>query len=335
MVKLSIIIPIYKAEKYIHKCVDSVLQEAPVDSEIILVEDGSPDNCSSICDAYKRCDHRVKVIHKKNTGVSDSRNIGLDAAAGEYVFFIDSDDYIDNQYFEKLFAEKADLAIGSFVAFYEDLSQITPGLPSKTYASLSEYLEDFHVYFPVIFNTVWGKLYRRDLIEQYHIRFPKEISMGEDLLFNLEYYSLCTSFIYQKEATLRYRQTAGTLSRKINRNVFKWYEKSYTQLIELLTQNGHFCGENKELLFRNAYGNIVECLRSTARISNEQLDILIKQVCNSNFAIEAAKYNPSKKTFLISKAIHKQSSITLKIAVKSYVLVLWIKAFWRKIWLKH
>lgn len=335
MVKLSIIIPIYKAERYINQCIDSVLREAPEESEIILVDDGSPDRCSSICDDYKIHDKRIKVIHKENTGLSDSRNIGLDTAVGEYVFFIDSDDYIECGYFDKLLAKKADLVIGSFVAFYEDGSEFVLNLPSKSYNSLGMYLEDFHYYFPVTFNTAWGKLYRRDLIECQHIRFQKDIFMVEDLLFNLEYYSLCTSFIYQKEATLRYRQTAGTLSRKINRNVFKWYEKSYTQLIELLTQNGHFCGENKELLFRNAYGNIVECLRSTARISNEQLDILIKQVCNSNFAIEAAKYNPSKKTFLISKAIHKQSSTTLKIAVKSYVLVLWIKAFWRKIWLKH
>ena len=181
MVKLSIIIPIYKAERYVKQCIDSVLKEAPAESEIILVDDGSPDRCPSICDDYRIRDDRIKVIHKDNTGLSDSRNIGLDTAVGKYIFFIDSDDYIDCGYFDKLFAKKADLVIGSFVAFYEDGSEFMLNLPSKSYDSLSKYLEDFHYFFPVTFNTAWGKLYRRDFIERHHIRFPKDIFMVEDL----------------------------------------------------------------------------------------------------------------------------------------------------------
>lgn len=331
MVKLSIIIPIYKAEKYIHKCVDSVLQEAPTDSEIILVEDGSPDNCSSICDAYKMCDHRVKVIHKKNTGVSDSRNIGLDAAAGEYVFFIDSDDYIDNKYFEKLFEKKADLAIGSFVAFYEDLSQITPGLPSKTYASLSEYLEDFHVYFPVIFNTVWGKLYRRDLIEQYHIRFPREISMGEDLLFNIEYYYHCKKISFEADAVLMYRQGDETLSKKTDNRLFLWYQESYQKVKILLEDNETFSGENKDVFYRSLFGNTTECLLNAIKNNDLEFNKLCDAICKNTDVVFSAQYCKSVKVKFIAIAILKRNRHLIKLSVKLYELALTAKALWRKI----
>lgn len=102
MPKISIIVPVYKVEKYIHKCVNSILVQTFTDFELILVDDGSPDNCGRICDEYASKDNRIKVIHKKNGGLSDSRNAGLNIASGEYVGFVDSDDYIENDMYQKL-----------------------------------------------------------------------------------------------------------------------------------------------------------------------------------------------------------------------------------------
>ena len=95
MPKLSIIVPVYKVEQYIHKCVDSILNQTFTDFELILVDDGSPDNCGKICDEYAQKDERVRVIHKENGGLSDARNFGLKEAKGEFVSFIDSDDWVD------------------------------------------------------------------------------------------------------------------------------------------------------------------------------------------------------------------------------------------------
>ena len=92
--KISVVIPVYKVEKYLKRCVDSVLTQNYNDLEIVLVDDGSPDNCPSICDDYARLDSRVKVIHKNNGGLSDARNTGLKEATGEYISFLDSDDYL-------------------------------------------------------------------------------------------------------------------------------------------------------------------------------------------------------------------------------------------------
>ena len=92
--KISIIVPVYNVEKYLNRCVDSILNQTYRNLEIILVDDGSPDNCGAVCDAYAGLDPRIRVIHKPNGGLSDARNAGLDVATGEYVGFIDSDDFI-------------------------------------------------------------------------------------------------------------------------------------------------------------------------------------------------------------------------------------------------
>ena len=116
MPKLSVIVPIYNVEQYIHKCVDSILNQNFKDFELILVDDGSPDSCGKICDEYAQKDERVKVIHKVNGGLSDARNFGLEKAKGEYVSFIDSDDWVDeNIYSESLkYMEENDLDIVCF-----------------------------------------------------------------------------------------------------------------------------------------------------------------------------------------------------------------------------
>ena len=100
---ISIIIPVYKVEEYLEKCVDSVIKQTYDNLEIILVDDGSPDNCGKICDQYSKKDKRVKVIHKENGGLSDARNAGIDISRGEYISFIDSDDYVEIDYIETLY----------------------------------------------------------------------------------------------------------------------------------------------------------------------------------------------------------------------------------------
>lgn len=104
MKKVSIIVPIYNVEKYLHQCVDSLLNQTLRNLEVILVDDGSPDSCPRICEEYKKKDTRVKVVHKQNGGLSDARNAGMKLVEGEYVAFIDSDDYVDLHMFEKLYA---------------------------------------------------------------------------------------------------------------------------------------------------------------------------------------------------------------------------------------
>ena len=102
---ISVIVPVYKVEKYLHRCVDSILNQTYRNLEIILVDDGSPDNCGAICDEYAAKDNRIRVIHQENTGVSAARNAGLEACTGEYVAFVDSDDYVDCALFSACYTQ--------------------------------------------------------------------------------------------------------------------------------------------------------------------------------------------------------------------------------------
>ena len=120
---LSVIVPVYRVEQYLHKCLDSLVNQTYRDLEIILVDDGSPDTCGAICDAYAARDGRIRVIHQENRGLSGARNTGLDHARGEFVAFVDSDDYLEQDMYAQLMAaavgESADIVIGDFYMILE------------------------------------------------------------------------------------------------------------------------------------------------------------------------------------------------------------------------
>lgn len=163
---ISVIVPIYKVETYLKKCVDSIINQTYENLEIILVDDGSPDNCPIICDAYAKQDSRVKVVHKQNGGLSDARNAGMQIAKGEYVSFIDSDDYISLDFIETLYNtmtdEDSDIVECEIVKFHEnELPEATGSLNTESFDTekgLSLLIDEnrFHQY-------VWNKLYKAEI----------------------------------------------------------------------------------------------------------------------------------------------------------------------------
>ena len=166
MQKLSVIVPVYKVEPYIHKCVDSILEQTYTNLEVILVDDGSPDNCGKICDEYAAKDKRVKVIHKKNGGLSDARNAGIDISTGDIIGFIDSDDYIEARMYQEMidYMEHNNLDI-----VCADTNQVKGNKIKfkprykKNYVwnkqeALSEILNGN------LDNAAWNKIYKREII---------------------------------------------------------------------------------------------------------------------------------------------------------------------------
>lgn len=166
---ISVIVPIYNVEKYLARCVDSIVNQTYKNLEIILVDDGSPDSCPQMCDDYAKKDSRIKVVHKKNGGLSDARNAGMAVATGEYISFIDSDDYVSDDFFECLLdvinKENSDIAECSVVKFYEDnrFDEFSDDLSVKTYDTqdaMSALIAEnpFHQH-------VWNKLYKTELVK--------------------------------------------------------------------------------------------------------------------------------------------------------------------------
>ncbi|AMQ07887.1 glycosyltransferase family 2 protein [Sporosarcina psychrophila] len=171
---VSIIVPIYKVEKYLHRCVESILNQTYKNLEIVLVNDGSPDGCGEICDEYAKLDERVKVIHKNNGGLSDARNAGIEIAKGEYITFIDSDDWIHVGYIEKLYKllkkTDSDISVGNFIRISTENTQVENSKEVVYEYSNIEALEQLLGEFYVQMVIACGKLYKRKLFDD--IRFP-------------------------------------------------------------------------------------------------------------------------------------------------------------------
>lgn len=199
MFKISVIVPVYKAEKYLPACLNSIAEQTVFDKiQLILVDDGSPDGCGKICDDFALVHPNTLVIHKENGGVSMARNAGLDAAQGEYIGFVDADDTIAPDYYENLLAaienSGSDMAFSAFtlvlrgehrpsVPWYEKNATVAP-------VAFAERMLDDGAQ-----NSVWSKLFRTSVIKENGIYFPQGIKIGEDKLFVLNFLKYCSSTV--------------------------------------------------------------------------------------------------------------------------------------------
>ncbi len=173
--KISVIVPVYKVEQYLRKCVDSIIKQTYSNLEIILIDDGSPDNCPIICDEYAMKDNRVVVIHKKNGGLSDARNVGIAKSTGKYITFVDSDDYIASDYIEYLYklilSANGDVSIVLPQIFYDNQEQVAISNKKESiriYDSKSALLT--MLYQKKFDTSAWGKLYSKKIFED--VVFP-------------------------------------------------------------------------------------------------------------------------------------------------------------------
>jgi glycosyltransferase involved in cell wall biosynthesis len=172
---ISVIIPVYKVEKYINRCIDSVINQTYTNLEIILVDDGSPDNCGKICDEYAQKDSRVVVIHKENGGLSDARNYGIDVARGEYIMFVDSDDWVHPEIVERLYSglilNNSQISMADYLETDEIQVDISP-ISSCDYEVYNpkRFFEEIFWGKNAMGETAWAKLYKRELFE--NIRYP-------------------------------------------------------------------------------------------------------------------------------------------------------------------
>ncbi len=222
---ISIIIPVYNVESYLHQCVDSVLAQTYRDFEVILVDDGSPDNCPRICDEYAQKDSRVHVIHQINSGVSAARNIGIEHAKGEWITFVDSDDWVSKNYLENFEIEKssADLIVQGLQYINHSSGEIIEykGLDNesidKNSASSIIVKNDLLMQgYPVC------KAFRKKFLEKNNLRFDTSLSTHEDIIFVLQSF-VASKVIDLRRGTLynyRYFHSSRTLSSKEH----PWYE---------------------------------------------------------------------------------------------------------------
>lgn len=268
MPKISVIIPVYNSEKYIRECLDSVLSQTYSDFEVLIINDGSTDISGEICEEYAKKDLRISVFHKENGGVSSARNLGLEKAQGEWISFLDSDDWISNDYF-KCFKEdipnKIDwifLNIHKNRGFPEMAVQtIFP----KEIINRDKFLQNYTVH-PHFFGPC-AKFFRRQIIQNRQLKFDENLAYGEDSIFNCEFLTYVNKIYLYGDCFYHQREVDGSLSfakPQLNKDRYK-YERLYYILQNMKLP--------PDIINRNIYPS---ASRYLAAIINSQNTIFVK-----------------------------------------------------------
>lgn len=205
---VSVIVPVYNTEQYLAKCIESILHQTYTDLEVILVNDGSTDHSGELCDAFSKKDSRVKVVHKKNGGVSSARNAGIEAATGEYIIFIDGDDWFSLDAVSSMVAMReetqADLVVGNHTCVTR-FGEVPSNVQNAVYET--EEIGN-HLLQLCVSNgrSSWNKLFRTDLIQKHKLRFPVGIPVGEDAMFSASYIGICEKILISSKITYYYNK---------------------------------------------------------------------------------------------------------------------------------
>lgn len=275
MNKVSIVVPVYNVEKYLPKCIDSILSQTYTKLEIILVNDGSIDNSGKICDAYAKGDDRITVIHKENRGVSAARNTGLDKASGKYIAFIDPDDYVENNiialFVNTYETQDTDLVISNY--FSETmkgdtiLSQDILEIETKYYQNKSELgnsivklWDSQHLMY-----NLWNKLYSKEIIDRNAIRFPLR-NLSEDIYFNMMYLQYVTKMNVIGKPLYHYvRLREGATTDKYRADLFEIKLQENKEFIEHFSSYGLHESQYMELVARRYIERTLGCIENLFR----------------------------------------------------------------------
>lgn len=331
--KVSIIVPVYKVEKYLERCVESLLRQTLKEIEIILVDDGSPDLCPELCDAYASRYENVRVIHKKNAGLGMARNTGLEVAVGEYVAFVDSDDYVEKEMYEELYSvakeENADVVIsGGFISegayrattinkeveeevIYEGTE--VKLLPLKMTGALPEYPVDYEHAM-----SVCKGIYKNNIIQKHEITFFSERELiSEDLLFHFDICQYASRVIIIPRCFYHYCLNKESLTKTYQSNRFQRNVQFYEYILTLIEKRG-FSSENnvyvQRLLIASARVAIVQVIGYYQRM-NKMLLVELANICNNVVLVDVLEEYP------IHKLPTKQKIFTYAMKRKMYVVL--------------
>ena len=311
--KVSIIVPIYKVEKYIYKCINSILGQSLTEFELILVDDGSPDRCGEICDEYSKKDNRIKVIHKNNGGVSSARNIGIDNACGEYIGFVDPDDYIDANMYEILYkcAKKnnAEVVISSF-SFIRNCKEEKQDVSNdelifNKYEAITKY---FDMVYPFNFSFMCNKLIKRELFED--IRLNINILVQEDTEIMVKIYNRRKNIVYLGQALYFYQlRDESATSNKISKGKITT-EEAFLNIYIYIKENLPQFNSQALLKYISYFFNIIiEIIKKYDEYEDdyyiliEKLKLTYKEIINDKHI--PLKYKLHSSLLLFSPKLYK------------------------------
>lgn len=293
---ISIIVPVYNAEKYLRKCVESILIQTYDKLEIILIDDGSKDSSPEICDLFLKKDSRVKVIHKENGGVSSARNEGLRVATGKYIGFVDGDDWIEIDYFQKLYDAivkyDTDISICGYVS--ETSNEIISKSTTLKKANVYNNLESIEAMFDgsIFMGHLWNKLYKVELLRK--LSFNNNIHMYEDLLFNVQVMVNVKNIVFIPSFGYHYIRHEESACNKINTkysSIIRAYSIIRDNILEELPDALKYCNKSEIRTYIMTAIRIIENGSEDETI-NEQIVKATRRLIirNKNFKDFGIKY---------------------------------------------
>lgn len=316
--KVSIIIPVYKVEKFLTRCLDSVLGQTLKEIEVILVDDGSPDNCGRICDEYAAKDKRVIVIHKKNAGVSAARNSGLEVASGEFVGFVDSDDYVAATMFEDMYRQAvladAEMAMCQFAITDGVTDELVHRSSGDDFEVLKfdnkkafEIIADFSCPVQVM---VWNKLFKKKLIQ--NLCFDTNKRMAEDLEFLMRALFKSKTVVYVPYALYAYyAQREGAATFHADHSI-AWYLEQNSNITSIMDEVAQNCASVKELAIGykcvNGDLSIANAMVRAGKLDLEAVKLVKNDLKNNIWKIMMSEIHAVKKIqillFMVSPALY-------------------------------
>lgn len=317
---ISVIVPCYNVEKYLKKCVESIVNQSYQNLEIILVDDGATDGTPALCDELAKTDDRIKVLHKVNEGVSIARNFGIDNSNGNYITFFDSDDWIEpdtiKTAYDKLTNENLDLVVWGYTAdFVDDNEQvlnsrecIVNGVCEKDNANILTQKDTLG-----LLGYTWNKLYKTDIIKENNLLFEKGISLVEDILFNSLYITNCEKIAFIDYIGNHYIQRGRvTLGTKCYENVFELKLMGCEARERILK---HFC-VNEKLIEQIMAGFYYGALKSAVHNIKTEPNLTKKEKI---------------KAFINDKKVQVIAKKAMKVSLKQRILVIAVRL--RMVWI--
>lgn len=225
---ISIIVPVYNVEQYLHRCLDSILAQTFTDFEVLVVDDGSPDRCGEICDEYAKKDSRIRVFHKENGGVSSARNLALNNAKGRWIGFVDPDDCVSSEYLNLTGYEGADVIQRSYYGIYCDGKVKKNTVKDKV---LTNQDEIFRSFVQKRSGCVWDKIYSANLLKRHY--FDEQVDIEEDFLFNLSLIGDIKKFLFCSNVAYYWYENNTSAMSTINKDIKRLIEVRFSVIYHI------------------------------------------------------------------------------------------------------
>ena len=342
MIDISILMPVYNAEKYLNETIDTIKNQSFSNWELIIVDDGSIDNSKEICTKLMNDDKRIKYIFQENLGVSHTRNVALENAQGKYIVFVDSDDLIHEDYLKILInsieKNNSDISVCNFIerkisntGKVEDITREFYPKEVMEMSEMKDYIMDFGN--SGLLNPLWNKIYKREIIENNNITFDEKVETGEDFIFNLQYFRKVKKISFIKDSLYYYiRRNNNSITYKYIENMYEKGWEIHWLLEGFLKDMGFYNEENAYVLYGNhltgVFSAFLNLYHDHCKLTSKEKRSYIKKIISKSYVKECAANRKKDKGIigLTSLLVRINNTVLISAVFKAIALVRKVKS---------